>query len=286
MLLALVAVSSVIAIYYLERFAGFDRPTAYFSGMPGGLIEMIVLGEEHRADLRAIALVHSVRILVVVFTLPIIISLLEGVVVQTSSVPRPSLFETEFAEFMWLAVTAVLGIVVGHLLRMPALYLLGPMLVSAGIHIADLSEFTMPVEILNFAQYVVGTTVGCRFVGVGSRTIFRIFAIFGVMSAALLAVTALFAWASTFVSPYGFAPIFIAYAPGGLPEMSLDRDRHPYRGGFRRLASHRAPVRGHGRRLDRLQDARKAPKTGNIPRPVLLIDLRRLNNRLRRLRAG
>jgi membrane AbrB-like protein len=221
MLLALIAVSSVFAVFYLERFAGFDRPTAYFSGMPGGLIEMIVLGEEHRADLRAIALVHSVRILVVVFTLPIIISVLEGVVVLTSSVPRPSLFETVFEEFMWLAAAAVLGIVVGHLLRMPALYLLGPMLVSAGIHVADLSEFTMPVEILNFAQYIVGTTVGCRFVGVGSRTIFRIFAISGVMSAALLAVTALFAWCATFVSPYGFAPIFIAYAPGGLPEMSL-----------------------------------------------------------------
>lgn len=220
-LLVLLGVSAFVGIYFLERFAGFDRPTAYFSGMPGGLIEMIVLGEEHRADLRAIALVHSVRILVVVFTLPFLISFIEGVVVQTSSVPRPSLVETELVEFLWLGATAVVGIVVGYLLRMPALYLLGPMLVSAAVHIAGFSEFTMPVEILNFAQYIVGTTVGCRFVGVGSRTIFRIFVISGAMSAALLAVTALFAFAATFVSPYGFVPILIAYAPGGLPEMSL-----------------------------------------------------------------
>jgi membrane AbrB-like protein len=221
LLLAMIVASAVVCITYLERFAGFDRPTAYFSGMPGGLIEMITLGEEHRADLRAIALVHSVRILVIVFTLPFIVSLIEGVVVQTSSVPRPSMLDTGLGDYLWLAATSVLGIIVGYLLRMPAVYLLGPMLVSAAIHVADLSEFTMPVEILNFAQYIVGTTVGCRFVGVGSRTIFRIFAISAVMSVALLCLTAIFAWVGTLVSPYGFVPIFIAFAPAGTPEMSL-----------------------------------------------------------------
>jgi membrane AbrB-like protein len=221
LLLAMIAVSSVVCITYLERLAGFDRPTAFYSGMPGGLIEMITLAEEHHGDLRAIALVHSVRILVIVFALPFIVSIIEGVVVQTSSVPRPSILETGFEEYLWLAGTSVVGIVVGYLLRMPAVYLLGPMLVSAAIHVADLSEFTMPVEILNFAQYIVGTTVGCRFVGVASRTIFRVFAISAGMSAVLLVLTAVFAYIGTLISPYGFVPIFIAFAPAGTPEMSL-----------------------------------------------------------------
>ena len=221
LLLAMIVVSSVVCITYLERFAGFDRPTAYFSGMPGGLIEMIILAEEHHGDLRSIALVHSVRILVIVFALPFIVSLVEGVVVQTSSVPRPSMLETELVEYLWLAATSVVGVVVGYLLRMPAVYLLVPMTISAVIHVAGLSEFTMPVEILNFAQYIVGTSVGCRFVGVASRTIFRVFAISAGMSAVLLVLTAVFAYIGTLISPYGFAPIFLAFAPAGTAEMSL-----------------------------------------------------------------
>jgi uncharacterized membrane protein AbrB (regulator of aidB expression) len=41
------------------------------------------------------------------------------------------------------------------------------------------------------------------------------------MTLIFLAVTALFAWLAAELSDYGFVPLFLAYAPGGLPEMSL-----------------------------------------------------------------
>jgi membrane AbrB-like protein len=215
------AVSGVICIAYLRIFTDFDMPTAYFSGMPGGLVEMVTLGEDQGADVRAIALMHSVRILVIVFAVPIIVSLIEGVVVQTSSVPRPSIVDMTPLDFVWFAATAVVGIVIGHLLRLPAVYLLGPLAVSAVVHAAGLSEFTLPIELLNVAQLVIGTSIGCRFAGVASVVILKLFGQAFGMTIVLIAVTALFALGATLFSEFGFVPIFLAYAPGGVAEMSL-----------------------------------------------------------------
>jgi hypothetical protein len=129
--------------------------------------------------------------------------------------------DTELADFGWLVATAIVGAVVGHLLRMPAVYLLGPLSVSAVIHAFGLSEFTLPVELLNLAQLVIGTSIGCRFAGVASTVILRLFSQAIGMTIVLLAVTALFAVGATKFSDFGFVPILLAYAPGGVAEMSL-----------------------------------------------------------------
>jgi membrane AbrB-like protein len=104
---------------------------------------------------------------------------------------------------------------------MPAAYLLGPLTASAVVHAAGISEFKLPAEFLYLAQLVIGTSVGCRFVGVASATVFRIIRVAFGMTLIFLAVTALFAWLASRLSDYGFVPLFLAYAPGGLPEMSL-----------------------------------------------------------------
>ena len=50
----------------LRRLGGLDRPTAFFAGMPGGLIEMVTLGKDFGGDERMIALAHAARIFFVV----------------------------------------------------------------------------------------------------------------------------------------------------------------------------------------------------------------------------
>ncbi|MFT3953111.1 MAG: AbrB family transcriptional regulator [Piscinibacter sp.] len=64
---------------YFRSVGGFDWITAFFSGMPGGLVEMVTYGEEQGGDARVIALIHSSRILMVVMTLPFIVQWIGGV---------------------------------------------------------------------------------------------------------------------------------------------------------------------------------------------------------------
>jgi uncharacterized membrane protein AbrB (regulator of aidB expression) len=56
----------------------FDRTTAFFASVPGGLGEMALLGSQFGADLRRRVLVHSVRIIVVVTVIPFILRLALG----------------------------------------------------------------------------------------------------------------------------------------------------------------------------------------------------------------
>ena len=220
-LLLLSIVLGAVCTTYLHVFSGFDLSTAYFSAMPGGLIEMVTLAEEHKGDIRTVALVHSVRILVIVFCVPITVRLIEGVAAGSSGALRFSVVDMSAVDLLWIFGTGIAGIVVGRLLRVPASYLLGPLIASAVVHAAGISEFKLPAEFLYLAQLVIGTSVGCRFVGVASATVFRIIRVAFGMTVIFLVVTALFALLAAELSDYGFVPLFLAYAPGGLPEMSL-----------------------------------------------------------------
>jgi uncharacterized membrane protein AbrB (regulator of aidB expression) len=59
---------------FFRNLCGFDRATAVFAAMPGGLGEMTLLGSQYGGDTRRLVLVHSVRIVAVVFAVPFIVS--------------------------------------------------------------------------------------------------------------------------------------------------------------------------------------------------------------------
>lgn len=206
---------------YFRRFGGFDPVTAFFAGMPGGLIEMVTVGEEKGGDARIIALIHSARILLVVMTLPFIVQWIGGVPLGGTRPSGPSIATTPvFAELTLLAC-GLAGIVLAHWLRMPAKFLLGPMVVSAAVHMLGWSDSVPPFEIVNAAQLILGVTIGCRFVGTPPRLILRILALSVGSTIILLGLTLTFAFLVARFSVHGHVPLILAYSPGGLAEMSL-----------------------------------------------------------------
>ncbi len=220
-LVGFILVCGLACVAYFRRVARFDPVTAYFAGMPGGLVEMVVVGDERGGDARTIALVHSARILLVVLTLPFLVSAVGGVSLGARPAGGPSLLDTPLVNEAWLLLTALAGAVLGHALRLPAKYLLGPMIASAIVHGVGLTDFTPPVEVVNAAQLVLGTTIGCRFLGTPPREILRILGLSVGSTLILLAVTLAFAVGVSRVSTYGVVPLLLAYSPGGLAEMSL-----------------------------------------------------------------
>ncbi len=121
---------SVLCVAFFRKVGGFDRTTAYFAGMPGGLVEMVTVGEEKGGDGRMIALVHSARILLVVLSLPFIVQWIEGVPLGGRRTAGISILDTPIASDVWLIVCGLVGIFIGQILRLPAKYLLGPMLAT------------------------------------------------------------------------------------------------------------------------------------------------------------
>ncbi|WP_164224103.1 AbrB family transcriptional regulator, partial [Stenotrophomonas maltophilia] len=60
-----------------------------------------------------------------------------------------SMFNAPLVSEAWLVGCGLAGALFGHLLNLPAKNLLGPMLVSASVHLMGWSDFKPPFEIVN-----------------------------------------------------------------------------------------------------------------------------------------
>lgn len=215
-------VAAALCVWYLTRVAGYARDTAFFSAMPGGLVEMIELSTDKGADVRIVALTHGARILLIVFTIPLLVQWLDGDAMgQVTRVARAGLAETSALALLELGAAAIAGVWIGERLRLPARHLLGPLLVSAAVHLSGAARFAPPAELVQAAQLVIGTILGARFVGTAPALIGRVLLVSTGMTAILVTTTLASALLISTVSPQDFVTLVLAFTPGGLPEMSL-----------------------------------------------------------------
>lgn len=221
MLVPFVAVSTFIGMAYLRRFARFDRNTAFFAGAPGGLAEMTLLGGANGGDERMIALIHAGRIVVVVAVVPLAFRLFGGYVPSNQVRSLLGGFDLSLVEVAVLAACGALGYYAARWVRIPAPVLVGPAAVSALAHLGGLSAATPPTLVVAVAQIVVGATIGCRFAGVGARTIARVLSVSLGSLALLGCVVALVCLVLHWATGLPWPVLVLAFAPGGLTEMTL-----------------------------------------------------------------
>lgn len=98
---------------------------------------------------------------------------------------------------------------------------MGPLVVSAVLHVSGLTDFRVPGWLLACAQVGLSATIGCRFGGLGLRDFIRILALAAGSTLILLALTFAFAIIIGCVTGLDVALLTLAYSPGGLAEMSL-----------------------------------------------------------------
>ncbi len=215
------AVAGLACAIYLRRVAGFDPVTAYFAGMPGGLVEMIEIGGAKGGDEMRIALIHSARILTVVFAVPFLVQWVEGVSLGARPASGIALLDTPLGAHALLVLCAVAGMLAARLARLPAPDLLGPMAVSGVLHVTGLTTFVPSTEIIVGAQIVLGAVLGARFARARPVEVLRILAIAVGMTAILLALVVATGLAVARLTGVPLVSLILAYAPGGLAEMSL-----------------------------------------------------------------
>ncbi|WP_164736676.1 AbrB family transcriptional regulator [Pararhodobacter zhoushanensis] len=197
-----------------------SAPTAFYSAVPGGLVESVQMGEAAGGDVQMMTLLHLLRLIACVVFIPLGMGVMAGQGVSGTVATRPA---GEFLLHHIPELLAVIGIglLAGRILRLPAGYFFGPLMVSVIAHGAGWSTFVMPGWVIIFAQVVLGAGLGVRFAGMPraklgialQSTLFTAAAIY-----AFAAVTSFVLGKISGISPY---EIFLAYAPGGIAEMSL-----------------------------------------------------------------
>ena len=221
MLLLFVVVTACCCYVYFRRVGGFDHWTAFFAGMPGGLVEMTALGENYGGNGRVIALVHSSRIMIVVLTLPLLLTFVGEQALIGTTRSGASIFETSIDAELWLFGTGICGMVLGRLLSLPSPFLMGPMLVSAVVHITGISAFHASWELIAFAQLVLGAALGCSFAGVKKVEILRILQVSIGSTVFLVAASVGCVELLSYMTDGSVVRLLLAYSPGGLTETSL-----------------------------------------------------------------
>lgn len=220
-LVAYTAVAGGLGIWFFRRVAGYDRVTSYFAAMPGGLSEMVLVGEAMGGDTRAISLTHGARVMLVVLVLPFAFQLLMGYdAAGRPSAGRPVLTLAP-DDLMILAACGAAGFVAARALRLPAAPFTGPMLLSAAVHLSGATQAGPPTELIAAAQVVVGSAIGCRFAGTAVATIVRAVLWAAGGTAVLLATAVVFALGVHSATGLDTTVLMLSYAPGGLAEMSL-----------------------------------------------------------------
>jgi membrane AbrB-like protein len=172
-------------------------------------------------DARVISLTHAARVMLVVLALPFAFQMLIGYDPAGRPPPGLPLAEVSGADLAVLSACGALGFVLARLLRLPAAGLVGPMILSAAVHILGWTTARPPFELVAAAQIVVGTAIGCRFAGVTTRLLLRTAAAAAGGTAVLLSATIAFAIGLAQITGLPAVPLMLAFSPGGLAEMSL-----------------------------------------------------------------
>jgi membrane AbrB-like protein len=219
MLLVYLLIVSAVVVPWYRHVGRQDWTTAFFAGMPGGLTEMIEFGEARGANVPAIILAHSLRIVLTIALMAFLFRVVLGHdvgAVAASVGPPLGLFDAAI-----LAASAVLGAVLGTKARLPAPTFLGPLILSAAAHLTGLTASAPPPALVVIAQVILGTVLGCRFVGIAPVMLWKA----GLLSLGATVLTLLLALAAGLVmrslTGVGLDQALLALAPGGLTEMGL-----------------------------------------------------------------
>jgi len=207
--------------YAIYRWGGLTKVTAFFAAVPGGLIESIELGEAAGADVPMLTSLHFLRLIGIILCVPLIFWAMTGHQVGSGGGARIAGGDLELLDSAVMLVAGVLGVWLGRGLRLPAFWLTGPLIASAAVHGVGWVEGVPPGWLVAVTQVVVGGGLGARFAGVRPAMLRRAFGLSGLYGLAVLSLAAGFAVVGQAADVAPGSALFLAFAPGGVAEMSL-----------------------------------------------------------------
>lgn len=210
---------ALVGVPFFRKLWNFDGPTAYYAAMPGGLQDMVIFGTEAGGDPRALSLIHATRVLIIVTLAPFILGHFYGAAL-TNPIGAP-VTDLPLHEVAIMVLAAWIGWKGGERVGLFGASILGPMIVTAALSLADVIHSRPPAEAILAAQFFIGCGIGVHFLGVTWRELTRVVAA-GVAYVLVLAVLA--AGFTALVTALGLGdpvPAFLAFAPGGQAEMTV-----------------------------------------------------------------
>lgn len=210
---------------FLTKWRGYDKMLAYFCCIPGGQAEALIMAHQLTEKDYVVALFHLVRVAVIFISMPLLLGLSQGQeAVSNSNVMMenmPHLWHLPATDLLALIGVALGGFVVARLIRMPLPHLLGPIMLSAALHISGALDLPRVNEFVILAQLTIGGSIGARLARVPFREVFRYLQDAIINLALTLGAFLLVAYGISYALHQSFLTIWMGFVPGGLYEVTL-----------------------------------------------------------------
>lgn len=198
------------------------RATSYFAGAIGGASEMTLLSERVGARTDLVAAAHSLRLVLVVVSVPFAMQWAQnhwGLRVDPSlrSVSR----EAQWPGLLWLAAVTLLGVYAMVRLRRANPWFMGALLATMVLTLCGVQWSAIPTPLSNAAQLCIGVSLGVRFQREFLHTAPRWLASVALGTGAMLVISAAFGSAMAWAVGQHPATLILGTSPGGIAEMAI-----------------------------------------------------------------
>ncbi|QKS71252.1 AbrB family transcriptional regulator [Paenalkalicoccus suaedae] len=218
---ALLIVATIIMAIAVTRFIKVDKITSVFGSIPGGLTEMVIASEKLDAKPAQVMIFQTIRLLLVLFTVPYAIIFLFGTVQGDAPIVTAPSGDAAFLSVFTLLfiLPALIGLRFQHVI--PAGIMILPMIITALLHISPIPVASVPDVLFFGAQLCVGVSLG-RSISFGDiKEAGKYGPIYAAVAIGTISVSFLLGLLLSTLTTMNVQTAMLAAAPGGLIEMVL-----------------------------------------------------------------
>lgn len=222
--IALISVSALCmtagTMCYLRFVHGWDIKSALYGGSPGGMAQVLALALHSGADIRAVVIVQTVRVVFVSFSIPLGLAAM-GLAAPPTATLGSDVFNASLMELALLVAFSVATTLLLVRIKFPASIVFGAMLGSGILHGADIVHASLPWWFVSGFVVVMGATIGQRFANTPARLFFAYLGAAVGSFAVAAAICASFAVLVAQLTTARVADLVIAFAPGAQDTMMV-----------------------------------------------------------------
>ncbi|MES2260722.1 MAG: AbrB family transcriptional regulator [Pseudomonadota bacterium] len=208
--------------WLLHKLSGTDRTTAFFAMALGGASEMAVQGEYHGANVERVAAAHSLRLMLVVGTIPFAVRYWSqhGLGIGTD-LYAPGARSVDYGGLLALVLLTSCMALVFKRLKAPNAWVIGPLLMAMALTACGINLSRLPEWMVRVGQLFIGISLGTRFTPGFLRTAPRYLASVAACSVVAMLVACGFGQLLAQLAGLNPGTAVLATSPGGIAEMSL-----------------------------------------------------------------
>lgn len=207
---------AVIGCWVYHRFGGLDLRTAWFAAAIGSASEIANMAERNGARVDQVASAHSMRVLLIVMTVPFAFQWWVG-----DLPPRPTGRDVDLGGLAVLVPASLAAVWLFQRFRAPNAWMLGALFCAMTLGVMGVRLTAMPEWLSAAGQLAIGWSLGDKYRPDFLRSAPRLLSVVSLLSVVFISVSALIGWGLAVLTGLPPATLILSLIPGGIAEMTI-----------------------------------------------------------------